>query len=212
VSAYIDTARQRAARQDVEFAVEDCRTVQLGTKFDVGICLYDVVGSYADESENIAILRNLAEHVKPGGFILLSVMNLELTERLAKNWFSVVSEPDKLLTLKPSRTMEKTGNIFNPEFYMIDRETKIVYRKEQFISGRSLPEELLVRDRRYTETQIRTFCADVGLDVQWSRLVRAGKWDDPLPRESDKAKEILVLCKKPDFTAIQQSLFGSLGT
>jgi hypothetical protein len=113
--------------------------------FDTVLRLYDVIGTYADEDENLAVLRSAAQHTNPGGFILLSVMNMELTERIARNWFSLATEPDKLLMLRPSTIMETTGNVFDPDFYLIDRETRIVYRKEQFTGGLGLPEELLVR-------------------------------------------------------------------
>ena len=39
-------------------------------------------------------------------------------------------------------------------------------------------------------------CRDVGLEVIWSRFVRAGAWHSPLDRNDDRAKEILVLCKR----------------
>jgi hypothetical protein len=156
-----------------------------------------VIGSYADVQENEAVLKNLVRHIKPLGYVLLSVMNMERTERRALNWFSINSEPDKLLSLPASNIMEKTGDIFNPAYYLIDRETKIVYRKEQFVAGEGLPQELLVRDRRYTVEQIEKLCKDAALEVVWSRFVRAGKWDEPLSREDDRAKEILVLCRKP---------------
>lgn len=210
VPEFIQIARQQAIANslaNVEFETADCREAELGNNFDVAICLYDVVGSYADDRENLAILVNLVKHVKPGGYILISVMNMELTERIAKHWFSVASEPDKLLTLQPGRVMETTGDIFDPERFLIDRETKIVYRKEQFVSGHSLPEELLIRDRRYTDEQIASLCVSVGLEVKWSRFVRAGKWDDPLPRDSDRAKEILVFCQKPSLQERQRNLF-----
>jgi len=100
VATFIDAARaQAAARQlsDAEFAVADCRDVELGQQFDAAICLYDVIGSYADEQQNSRILANLARHVKTNGYLLLSVMNMELTERIARHWFSVEAEPDKLL-------------------------------------------------------------------------------------------------------------------
>ena len=103
--------------------------------------------------------------------------------------------------------MEKTGNVFDPEFYLIDRDTKIVYRKEQFTKGLGLPEEILVRDRRYTETQIREYCKGAGLDVVWSRAVRSGNWDAALPSDSAKAKEILVLCRRAPETMSQAELF-----
>jgi hypothetical protein len=145
--------------------------------------------------------------MKDGGYVFISVMNMELTERRAKNWFSLSSDPDKLLSLPPSNIMEKSGNVFNPDYYLIDIDKKIVYRKEQFYKGEELFEELLVRDRRYTREEIVHMCSAVGLKVEWSRYVRAGHWDEPLDRESDQAKEILVMCRKPYQEALQQRLF-----
>jgi 2-polyprenyl-3-methyl-5-hydroxy-6-metoxy-1,4-benzoquinol methylase len=206
---YISIARGEATSHslaNIAFEVADCRDVNLDELFDVGTCLYDVVGSYADDHDNYQILENMTRHVKPNGYVLLSVMNMELTERKAKHWFSIDSEPDKLLTLRPSDTMEKTGNVFNPDFYLIDRKTRIVYRKEQFAQGEELPEELLVRDKRFTKEEIEKLCTRVGLEVLWTRFVRAGAWHMPLPRLDDHAKEILVLCKKP---AVEEELLFS---
>jgi hypothetical protein len=124
-------------------------------------------------------------------------MNGHLTERMATRWFSIRDEPDKLLELPPSDTMESTGNVFNPEYFMIDRESKIVYRKEQFSEGSSLPAELIVRDRRFTREEIESLCREAGLTVLWSRLVRAGAWEIGLQETDNAAKEILVLCSKP---------------
>lgn len=191
----------------IRFHKGDCRKTELGAHFELGICLYDVIGSFVDEHSNFEILKNLANHIKEGGYVFVSVMNLELTERLAKNWFSLSSDPDKLLSLAPSNTMEKSGNVFNPEYYLIDRDNKIVYRKEQFRNGEDLFEELLVRDRRYTIEEITHMCVLVGLQVKWTKFVRAGHWDESLDRESEKAKEILVMCQKPYVEAFQQALF-----
>jgi 2-polyprenyl-3-methyl-5-hydroxy-6-metoxy-1,4-benzoquinol methylase len=210
VSSFIEVAAERARAQSLlnaQFISADCRDVDLGARFDAVLCLYDVIGSYVDETQNLEILRNIYRHLKPGGFALLSVMNMELTARIAKNWFSIESEPDKLLSLKPSGTMEKTGEVFNPEYYMIDRETNVVYRKEQFVTGQELPEEVVIRDRRYTQEQLRNLCADSGLEVSWLRFVHSGGWNEPLPREDNRAKEILVLCRKPDYEGQQHELF-----
>ena len=182
--------------------------MSLKERFDAAICLYDVVGSFVEPTQNRAILKNLAEHLRPGGLALISVMNMDLTVKNAKHWFVLEEEPDRLLTLKPSMTMENTGDVFNSDYYMIDRQTFIVYRKEQFKSGSELPEEFLVRDRRYYQAEIENECAAAGLDVVWSRFVRAGKWSDPLPAESGSAKEILLLCQKPVDPQQQMGLFG----
>lgn len=186
---------------NVRFEVGDCRNVDLQREFDLILCLYDVIGTYADESENRKILTNLLRHLKPGGIALISVMNMELTERRARYFFSLATDPDKLLALKPSGTMEKTGNVFDPEYYMIDRDTKIVYRKEQFEAGTALPAELVVRDRRYGKDEFVGICRQAGFEVVWARFVRAGHWEEPLDHDSDGAKEILLLCRRHESTA-----------
>jgi len=200
IESFVQSASAKAAASSLtnaKFEMADCREVKLSKDFDVGICLYDVIGTYADEKDNLMVLTNLARHIKPLGYVLLSVMSMGLTERRALNWFSIESEPDKLLSLPPSDLMEKSGAVFDPKLYLIDRNTRIVYRKEQFSAGEGLPQELLVRDMRFTQEQIETLCRTAGLDVVWSRFVRAGKWDQALAPEDEHAKEILVLCRKP---------------
>jgi 2-polyprenyl-3-methyl-5-hydroxy-6-metoxy-1,4-benzoquinol methylase len=198
VESAIEEARWQAKLQPVvELIVGDVRNIDLGNTFDAAICLYDVVGSYTEHEQNALILENLQRHLRPGGRALISVMNFDLTRSQCKNWFSIFSEPDKLLTLQPSNTMESTGNIFNPSFYLLDRETKIVYRKEQFSAGDSLPCELILRDKRFTKEEIEGLCRGAGLEVLWSRFVRAGSWRNHLARDDHRAKEILVLCEKP---------------
>jgi 2-polyprenyl-3-methyl-5-hydroxy-6-metoxy-1,4-benzoquinol methylase len=210
VQKSIDAAHEVSGQKssaNIRFHQGDCRNTEISGQFELGICLYDVIGSYADDHSNAEILKNLALHIKDGGYVFLSVMNMELTERRAKNWFSISSDPEKLDLLPPGDIMMKSGNIFNPNYYLIDRETRLVYRKEQFDNGEELFGEFLVRDRRYTTEEITHMCIAVGLEVEWTRLVRTGRWDEPLDRESDKAKEILVMCRKTDPQANQRRLF-----
>ena len=179
-----------------KFIVGDARHSKLNRKFDSVICLYDIVGTYVDNSENINILKNIFYHLRHGGTALISVMNYELTESKAKHFFSFKNRPNALLDIIPSQTMEKTGDIFNPDYYLVDKQTCIVYRKEQFLLGSALPDELIVRDRRFRKNEIEAMCNSVGLNVLWSRYVNAGKWDISLSPTDEKAKEILVLCEK----------------
>jgi hypothetical protein len=125
-------------------------------------------------------------------------MNLDPTYRCARYLFSLKKEPNRLLELpasNTSNTMEATGNVFNPEYYMIDEVTDIVYRKEQFTEGSELPLQLVVRDRRYRRPDIEAMCMKAGFDIVWSRYVRAGQWDTELPSDDENAKEILLLCE-----------------
>lgn len=134
----LNKARQSTDNKDM-FINGDCREINLDSKYDVILSLYDVIGSFSDEKENIKILKNIAKHLEVGGYCVLSVMNFELTKSRMKQSFSLEKEPNKLLELSASSTMEKTVDIFDPDFYMIDTDTNIVYRREQFTQGSGLP-------------------------------------------------------------------------
>ena len=93
--------------------------------------------------------------------------------------------------------MEKTGDIFDPDYYLMDTETGVVYRREQFREGRSLPVELIVRDKRFYDKEICNLCQSVGFIVDSIRFVNASNWDNELSPTDSKAKEILIkLIKK----------------
>ena len=196
----IRSGREQASARNLsgaQFLEGDSRHIDLGQNYDAVVCLYDVIGSYSDQGENSLIVKSIVRHLKPGGMALISVMNFELTKYKAKHFFSLAKEPNRLLELEPSQTMEQTGNVFDPDFYMVDEETGIVYRKEQFAEGDGLPVQLVVRDRRYLRPEIEAMCEAAGLEVVWSRFVRAGNWSVDLDPCHERAKEILLLCRRP---------------
>lgn len=181
---------------NISWHIDDCRKAVIPQKFDLAICLYDVIGTYADNENNLLILKNIYQHLKSGGVAFVSVMNRHLTEAIAQNTFVLKNEPNKLLTLQPSQTMEKTGNIFNPDYYLLDNDTGVVYRREQFRIGRPLPVELIVRDKRFFADEISSLCESVGFIVDDVRFVNASKWEIPLSSTDSKAKEILIKLSK----------------
>ncbi len=181
---------------NISWYVEDCRKVKIAQQFDLALCLYDVVGTYADYENNMLIIKNIYKHLKKGGIAFISVMNRHLTEAIAKNTFILKEEPNRLLSLKPSQTMEQTGNIFDPDYYLLDKDKGVVYRREQFRVGRSLPVELIVRDKRFYESEIIDLCKSVGFKVDEIRFVNASKWETSLNPTDSKAKEILVKLSK----------------
>ena len=191
-----EEARKLGGNNIPKFYQGDCRDIKLDQLFDIVICLYDVIGSYIDNTENIKILKTIYNRLKNGGKAVISVMNYELTKNVAKKFFSLKTESNMLLKLPASQTMEKTGDIFNPEYFIIERDTSIVYRKEQFLKGSSIPTELIVRDKRFTKEEITCMCSEVGLRVISAQYVCAGKWDRPLSSNDEKAKEILLICEK----------------
>lgn len=181
---------------NVEFIMNDCRTYNNEEKAEAVICLYDVIGSYVNNSENIKILQSIYDLLKPNGKAILSVMNYELTISQAKFTFTFSKQANMLLNLEASNTQEETGDIFNPNYYIVDDKEHVVYRREQFTKGNRLPVELIVRDMRFTMSEIISMCEMVGFRIIEKKYMNASDWNLNYKPTDEKAKEILIVCQK----------------
>lgn len=179
------------------FEVEDCRVFKTKNQADIIICLYDVIGSFIKDEDNEGIIKNISNNLKKGGKAIITVMNYEMTADIATQKFVFAKNPNRLLSLKASQTMEKTGDIFNPQYFLLDTDSRIVYRKERFEQG-DLPIELIVSDRRFSMDEICSMCRQNGLSVEFSSYINARDWDSPLEATNPLAKEILLICRKDD--------------
>src|SRR4051794_23528480 len=104
----------------------------------------------------------------------MSVLNRGLVEAEAVNRGPIGDRLNALLQLPPSTTMQQTGEIFNPKYYLYDNESGVVYRKEQFKLDGEIPCELIVRDRRYSAGELSDVCRVMGIETLWTRHVRMG--------------------------------------
>lgn len=191
-------ARENAtANSYVSFICGDARTLQLGSKYDLVLCLYDVIGSFREEKDNKNILKVIKRHLHPGGKAVVSVMNMELTEHKAKYRCSLKEYPEILLHLPPSDTMAASGNIFRPEFYLINTDDGLVYRKEQFSHDNQISAEYVVADKRYTMDEFETLVTDLGFIIEQKNYVQAGRWNVPLEATDERAKELLFILSLP---------------
>ena len=190
---HINRAREDTLRQGIKanFLCGDVRALRLGNKYDLVLCLYDVIGSFRDETDNKKILRVIKRHLKKNGMAVVSVMNMELTEANAIYKVSLQNNPKALLSLPPSNTMAVSGNIFKPEYYLINTDDGLVYRKEQFDCDGMLSAEYVIVDKRYRMAEFETLAAKVGLKVVHKRYVQAGRWNVALDATDSRAKEIL---------------------
>ncbi len=194
IKSNIDFINDQIAIQNLKNIIPicgDCRTLKLEKRFHYIICLYDVIGSFANDTENGYIVNTIANHLEQDGKVLISVMNLELSKSIAKNKASVFNNLDVLFGLPPSNTMEKTGDIFNPDFYLFDDEDITFYRKEKFEVGSGLPCELIVRDKRYNKDSIEKMCTNNSICKNWSRYVAIKDWNTEIDALDNRAKELL---------------------
>lgn len=192
----LDKSLEQQSIENITPVLADCRQYTNDKKAELVLCLYDVIGTFADDKDNIKIIKTAFDLLENDGIAVFSVMNYESTLANAKKTFVFADEPDKLLTLAASDIMEKTGDVFDSDYYIVDTETHIVYRKEQFSSGTGLPVEMIVRDRRYTKNEITAMCENVGFEVLDSKYTNASGWNKEYDADSKRAKEILVVCKK----------------
>ncbi len=201
----IARASERASAPNVTFAVADARKHVPVGPYDLALCLYDVLGSSARSEDDDDMIRTIASALRPGGHLVLGVMNTSVTADLIPHEqrpTTNVEFIEALERLPASDTMESTGAVFDPSLIVLYHE--IHYRKEQFPrGGRSVPPELLVRDRRFTAANVAALMGRAGLEVVEVRPVQAGQWSrEPVLSENDqRAKELLVVARKPTGSA-----------
>ncbi|MBE5936927.1 MAG: GNAT family N-acetyltransferase [Lachnospiraceae bacterium] len=198
---HIENAKCENAKcgiNNCEFECADIRFYNDKTEYDRVLCLYDVVGSFPEKKDNQKIIMTAYNHLKVNGYLILSVMNMELTSSLVsiEHKVNLKKNPRALAELKPSNTMQRTGDIFNPELLLIDTATSLVYRKEQFIDDSKLPAEYVIRDKRYTKDEICALIEECGFVIEQAQYVSAGHFETSLDATDIHAKEILIVAKK----------------
>ncbi len=193
--AAIARARKNASTGE-EYVEADCRDVKLDKIFDAGICLYDVIGSFSDDASNQKILDNLATHLRPNAMVAFSVMSFDYMEKIAIHKVGNGNVRSKLNGLKASNTMQTSGEIFDPEYVLLDTRNKIAYRREIFDNGSNLRVEQIVCDRRFTFNDITIMCEAAGLKLHAIGYIAAGNFGMLDQQPAVPTKEILVIARK----------------
>ena len=181
---------------DLRFKIADVRTFTRYGKYDLVLCLYDVIGTYRSDNDNDMILETIWRNLRTGGIAVITVMNMRLTEMIAgENRFSISAEPERLLNLPATKNMQRTGNVFHKDI-IINTDDGLVYRKEQFEDANRLNAEYVITDRRYTKEEFAEKLRRYGFKVLHSRFVRAKHFGEALTETDKHAKEILFVVKK----------------
>jgi SAM-dependent methyltransferase len=88
---YLEAARESAAAWgvDAEFVRADLREFKRPGAFDLALNLYTSFGYFAEPSDDIAALENLAESLAPGGALVLETTGKEVAARnfVEGEWF-----------------------------------------------------------------------------------------------------------------------------
>lgn len=196
----IPTSEEEQETSNPVFVKADARSYEGERRFDAVICLYDVIGSFPGNDDNLEILKTAYRCLKPGGKIFLSVMSLKYTEKICRRRDNVVdSEADgcrRIMRLKGSDTMQDTGNVFDGNLIVINRTNGVCYRKEQFFAENCLPTEYLIRDRRYTFNGICSLLHKAGFSISKKFGFNSGRMNEKQPPTEENAKELFVVAQK----------------
>ena len=185
---------------NVAFSVEDAREYSPEIKYDAVVCIYDVIGSFPETKENLKILETACKCLRPNGKLIISVMNKELSQKNCHKYgnevYGIEENIDKLLKLKGSNTMQKTGDIFDGQKMIYDSKEDVFYRKEQFFDPDYLPIEYIVRDKRFSYKDIERLLNKSGFEIDESHFFNAKNISKPLSATSPRAKELFVVAHK----------------
>ena len=189
-------AKSEGVNELATFSKADIRTLKLGEQYDAVICLYDVFGSSPENQSNDKIIETAIDHLRPGGWVALSAMSYEYTRGVAKYFLQKQNLDEAINKLPASDTMQKSGDVFHPDYMLVDEKEQVVYRKEEFGLGDAMPAELIVRDRRYTIEELKGLCKRFGLTIYSCGYIRAGNFSLVDKPSGNPTKEILLIAQK----------------
>ncbi len=85
----LERARERCIESGIELELvqDDMRTFRRAGAFDLAVNLFTSFGYFKDENDDLRVLRNICDSLKPGGLFVMDVMS---KERIAKLWKDVM--------------------------------------------------------------------------------------------------------------------------
>ena len=174
----------------------DCRTWRGDRRFRLVLCLYDVIGSFADDAENKKILSSIEENLADDGYAVITVANSDFADKKHIEAVDAVNKEDLLravFRLMPTKAMATDGEFFESQS-LWDKKTGLFYHKEQFRDEEGgLPGEYLVVDRRFSAAEFEEWISQTSLRVVIKKFVRSGF---SMEYSRDTGKEILFVVKK----------------
>jgi SAM-dependent methyltransferase len=180
--SYLRTAREEAAYEklDVEFIHSDVRSFKRPGFFDAAVNLYISFGYFEDPAEDLLMLRNVHESLKPGGSLIIETLGKEIAVRdfTKAEWF------------------ERAGYFVLTEYAPADSWGSLVNRwilvKQDPGEGKAEGEriEKTLTQRLYAATELRALLREGG----FASVDIYGGWDES-PYD-DRASALIAVARK----------------
>lgn len=154
--AYIEEAQSKTGDCDAVFEVGDAREFCEPQTYDGATCLYTSFGYFETQEEDVALLRNVCDSLKPGGSFVLDMHGKEITARAFKerSW-EILEDGSKLLEARS----------VGPDWAWIENVWTVIKDDVQ--------KEMAFRVRLYSGVELRKALSAAG----FSTVELYGDWD-----------------------------------
>ena len=176
-SALLETAREDAAYEDleIEYIEADARTFKRPLFFDTAINLYISFGYFENSADDLLMVRNVYESLKPGGSFIIETLGKEIAVR----------------DFTPGEWFERAGYTVLTEYEALDswavlKNRWILIKNPQADTGKTPKRiEKTFTQRLYAASELRALLFKAG----FSLVELYGGWDE---RPYDQNAEMLI--------------------
>lgn len=174
IEGFLDVARKESEAEGLspQFVQADLRSFRSEEIFDRAICLFDVIGFFADEDHEL-ILHNTLSALAPGGKLLLDLRTREWMTRIP-----------------PVSVHDKGNGDMMIDRVAFDMESGRLVDRRTFVRGGKV-RSVTFSVRLYAFTEIRTLLKMIGFDVE---AVYGGYDGSPLTIAKNRT---LIVATKP---------------
>lgn len=135
----LDRARERAAESNVnvEWVLEDMRNFRRESAFDLVCSMFTSFGYFENPDEDLKVLRNIRESLRPGGIFVLRTLG---KERLARVFQSAVCTdfPDGAMLLQRHQIRADWTRVYNEWSLLKDSHCRTFQFEHTIYSAREL--------------------------------------------------------------------------
>ncbi|MDR1868845.1 MAG: methyltransferase domain-containing protein [Treponema sp.] len=169
--SYLRTAREDAAYENlnIEYIHADAREFKKPDFFDIAVNLYISFGYFADQKDDLLLVRNVFESLKSGGVFIVETLGKEIAVRdfVEAEWF------------------ERAGLTVLTQYEPLASWTFLKNRWILLKDGKKI--EKVLTQRLYSASELRTLLQEAG----FSKVEIYGNWDES-PYDHRAAKLIAV--------------------
>lgn len=140
----LQKARERAAESgvEIEWISEDMRRFKRPRAFDIACNLFTSFGYFKDEEDDLRVLRNVHENLKPGGVFVMDILGKERLSRMFQS-ATCVDFPDGARLVQRHLVLDGWSRLQN-EWILLKGGRARTFRFDHAIySGRELKDRLL---------------------------------------------------------------------